>query len=304
MQQSDGERGTRSHAAASRQVTVVMNLDAAIHFQETQSFARRRMSQFIQRLNRFHFRIHHARPMLKERRQVATGQITIFVDGRRQHRAAVLAIPGRVIRAAAKKRDSVWSAADNHGSASIFPETARVPPDKILGQRQRFRCAYIQKGRVRHANFHPDPAPDQRREDVRLKTQRRLVGKKSNGWVAKQINPRVDDTGAGLFFIEPGQFPVRILRNGSITRRFRHRHAENRAGNFGIVEGMNQFVQRNRASESPFKHQPGRRLVVHVPAWHSEIHPPCPAAGFRARNSLAPPKPAATRKCFSTTAAR
>ena len=52
--------------------------------------------------------------VLEERRQVAAGEVAILVDGRGQHRAAVVAIPGGIIGAAAEERDAIGGPADDH----------------------------------------------------------------------------------------------------------------------------------------------------------------------------------------------
>ena len=103
VEQAHRERRARAHAAAAGQVAVVVDFHAALHFQKAQRFARGRMVDLLQPLAAFDFGIDHADAVLEKRRQVAAGQVAIFVDGRRQHRAAVLAIPRRIIRAAAKK---------------------------------------------------------------------------------------------------------------------------------------------------------------------------------------------------------
>ena len=64
--------------------------------------------------------------MLEERRQIAAGEIAVLVDGGRQHRAAVLAIPGGVVGAAAEEGDSEGSSADDHSMTSSR-NTVNVP---------------------------------------------------------------------------------------------------------------------------------------------------------------------------------
>ena len=59
-------------------------------------------------------RVNNAMFVLKKRRQMAATDVTILVDGRGQHRAAVLLIPSRVVGAAAEKRDAKWGAGDDH----------------------------------------------------------------------------------------------------------------------------------------------------------------------------------------------
>ena len=52
--------------------------------------------------------------MLEEGRQVAAGEVAVLVDRGGQHGAAVLAVPGRVVGAAAEERDAKRRAADDH----------------------------------------------------------------------------------------------------------------------------------------------------------------------------------------------
>lgn len=81
----------------------------------------------------------------------------------------------------------------------------RVLPDECLGQRERFRCAYIQKRRFRHANFQSYCPCRKRRKYIRFKTQRAVNWKSSDHRGAKKINTRIDDARTGLLFIEAGQ---------------------------------------------------------------------------------------------------
>src|SRR5579862_2647244 len=55
--------------------------------------------------------------MLKERREIPAGQVTIFVDGCREHFAAMLPRPGGIVRAATKERNPIRCPGDNHKRA-------------------------------------------------------------------------------------------------------------------------------------------------------------------------------------------
>ena len=103
VEQADGERRTRPHAAAPRQIAVVVDFHPAFHFQIAQGFARGRVLNFVQCVAILNLGIHHTDAVLEKRRQIAAAEVAILVDGGRQHRAAVLAIPRRIIRPAAEK---------------------------------------------------------------------------------------------------------------------------------------------------------------------------------------------------------
>src|SRR6478609_771767 len=61
-------------------------------------------------------RVRDAGAMVEKRRQVPATDVTIFIDRRGEHRAAVVSKPCRVVRAAAEKRDAKGSSADNHAA--------------------------------------------------------------------------------------------------------------------------------------------------------------------------------------------
>jgi hypothetical protein len=62
----------------------------------------------------FNFRIRNAAVVLKKRGQPPSGDVTRFIDRCRQDRAAMLAVPDRVVGAAAKKRNAKWGARNDH----------------------------------------------------------------------------------------------------------------------------------------------------------------------------------------------
>jgi hypothetical protein len=92
-----------------------MNLDTPLHIKESQHFPSGGMHDFVDRSAVFNFGIGQAVSMLEKRGQVSAGYVTVLIDGGGQHGASVLAVPGRVIRAAPKKRDAKWDARYNHG---------------------------------------------------------------------------------------------------------------------------------------------------------------------------------------------
>jgi hypothetical protein len=61
------------------------------------------VGDFIYFLARLHFGINNANMMFEEWREITARQVTVFVNRRRQHRSAVLPIPGRVIGPAAEE---------------------------------------------------------------------------------------------------------------------------------------------------------------------------------------------------------
>src|SRR6185312_12473690 len=139
VQQADGESGTGSHAAAGGQVAVVVKFDAAFDLQEAERFTDGRVSNLFDRLAGLDFAINDAEAMFEERRQVAAGEIAVFIDGGGENRAAVVAIPAGVIGAAAEERQAIRGPADDHsmipgaglrgraGAPAKNPWTGRFP---------------------------------------------------------------------------------------------------------------------------------------------------------------------------------
>ena len=58
--------------------------------------------------------INDAMPMIEKRREIATGDVAIFVDRSRENRAAVLPEPGGIVCAAAEERYSEWCSSYDH----------------------------------------------------------------------------------------------------------------------------------------------------------------------------------------------
>jgi hypothetical protein len=103
VQQTDRKRRARAHAAPRRQVSVMVNLHTTVDAQKPKRLANRRMGNLVQALAIFYARVDQSNPMFEKRRQVAARQITILVYGGSQNRAAVVAIPYRIICASAEK---------------------------------------------------------------------------------------------------------------------------------------------------------------------------------------------------------
>jgi hypothetical protein len=91
-----------------------MQLQAALEIQVAQGRSDDGMFDLLGRLARFDLAVNDANPVLEKRRQMTAGEPAVFIDRRRQHRAAVDAIPGGIIGAAAEKRDAKRSPADDH----------------------------------------------------------------------------------------------------------------------------------------------------------------------------------------------
>jgi hypothetical protein len=61
------------------------------------------MTEIIHRFAVLDPRIDDSDPVLKERRKVAACKVTVLVYGHPEYRAAVIAIPGRIVRAATEE---------------------------------------------------------------------------------------------------------------------------------------------------------------------------------------------------------
>ena len=72
------------------------------------------MNDFVERVASLDFGIDNAKTVFKERRQVAARQVAILVNAGRQHRAAMRAVPRRIIGAAAEERNAKGSSTDDH----------------------------------------------------------------------------------------------------------------------------------------------------------------------------------------------
>src|SRR5215472_1738990 len=66
--------------------------------------------------------------VLEERRQMAHADVAIFIDRGADHRAAVLAKPGRIVGPAAEQRNAEWGAADDHAGSPPTMVPANLAP--------------------------------------------------------------------------------------------------------------------------------------------------------------------------------
>src|SRR6266851_3104728 len=91
-----------------------MHLNSFADSQELKACTNRRMLDCGITINVFYFRVRYSAVIIKEGGQMTTGNIATLVDGRRQHGAAMFAIPKRIIGATSKKRYAQRSACNYH----------------------------------------------------------------------------------------------------------------------------------------------------------------------------------------------
>jgi hypothetical protein len=72
------------------------------------------MNDLFNSLAILHPGVDYAVAVFEEGREVATRYVTVLIDGGSQHGAAMLAVPGRIVGASAKKRDAKRSSTDYH----------------------------------------------------------------------------------------------------------------------------------------------------------------------------------------------
>src|SRR5580704_5049219 len=74
----------------------------------------RRMRDLWYGLAVLDLRVDDAVAMFKKEWQMTAGQVAVFVDGRSEHRAAMLLVPCWIIGAATEERDAERGPADDH----------------------------------------------------------------------------------------------------------------------------------------------------------------------------------------------
>src|ERR1700722_6472780 len=84
-----------------------------------QASAHRWMLDLAVAIDVLNFRIRNPAVVLEKRGQIAARDIAGLIDRRGKHGATMLAIPDRIVGAAAKKRDSKWGARDDHEVSKI-----------------------------------------------------------------------------------------------------------------------------------------------------------------------------------------
>src|SRR4051812_12364377 len=128
MQQPDGERRARAEPRPSRQVAMMVNLDAFFDLQPFENAADRRMGYFAGFPYLLDPRPDDAALEVEELRQVAAVQVEVLVDRRRQHSAAMLAEPRRIVGTASEEGDAQRGTGDDHLSRSATVSAKRYGP--------------------------------------------------------------------------------------------------------------------------------------------------------------------------------
>src|SRR5256886_14017104 len=118
VEQAHREGRAGPDATAGRNVRVVVNLYTALDLQIAQRLTNGRMRDLFDRLTVLDLGVDDAVPMVEKGRQVATVDVAILVDRRRQHGAAMLVVPVRIIRAATEKGDTKRRSANDHRPSS------------------------------------------------------------------------------------------------------------------------------------------------------------------------------------------
>src|SRR5579862_420186 len=118
VEQTDRECRACAHSASGGQVPIVLDCYALPDVEELQDFSDGWMVDLVEGIGRFDLRVGDSVPVLEERREVAARNPAIFVDGRREDRAAVVSVPGRVIGSASEERESERSSRDDHRYSS------------------------------------------------------------------------------------------------------------------------------------------------------------------------------------------
>ncbi len=95
-----------------------MNLDPTVDLEKPEYFSNGRMFDFINRVAPLHLRIDHRKAMFVKWGHISTGDIAVFVNGRRQHGAAVLTVPTGVIGPSSEKGNAKWGPGDNHNDVT------------------------------------------------------------------------------------------------------------------------------------------------------------------------------------------
>src|SRR5688572_4651398 len=92
----------------------MVDLDAGRDRVRGEHRAHRRVDDLVDLLHQLDARIDDAVLVLEERRQLADGDVAVLVDRGAEHGAAMLAIPFRIVGAAAEQRKPERGAADDH----------------------------------------------------------------------------------------------------------------------------------------------------------------------------------------------
>jgi hypothetical protein len=91
-----------------------VNLDAVVDSEKLQASPNGRMLDYIVLADILDFCVGDATVVFEKRRQPATGDEAALVDGGRQYRSPVLAVPNRVIGTTSEKGDAKRSTSNDH----------------------------------------------------------------------------------------------------------------------------------------------------------------------------------------------
>src|SRR6185312_13712460 len=104
------------------------------------------MRDLIDRFARLDLAINDPQAMFEKGRQMAAGEVAVFIDGGGEDGPAVLAIPAGIVRAPAEKRNSIRSSADDH---SAMPVTeAGHPLTRVPQELPRIGAAVSRRSRI------------------------------------------------------------------------------------------------------------------------------------------------------------
>src|ERR1044071_4109436 len=107
----------------------MVDFNPAIHTKIAHHFSYSRVGDLVDSLAILDLRVNEPYTMPKKRREIAAGQITVFVDGHAKHHTAVIEVPCWIIGTAAKERYPKWSSTDNHGgSLPAAPNDVQLRP--------------------------------------------------------------------------------------------------------------------------------------------------------------------------------
>lgn len=90
------------------------------------------MLELVDLTNRFNDRVDDTMLMLEERWQPTDAQIAVFVDCHAENRAAMLANPVRIIRAAAEQRNPKRRPTYNHALWSLSSQIGSAHDTRII----------------------------------------------------------------------------------------------------------------------------------------------------------------------------
>ena len=122
IHQADGEGGARADSGARGQIALVKKLDAlgVVVAERLQPGSHGGVQDLGNRADRFDMRPDDAMADTEERRQEAGTDVAILVDGHRQDGAAMPAIPGRIVGAAAEERNAVRRSGNRHEHLGVI----------------------------------------------------------------------------------------------------------------------------------------------------------------------------------------